>query len=179
MMIWMHSETSAQSRQKNDNCMYTVPKIEVYLCLNSHVWIPLLGIASLHYSDSWLHSLTMCFLNVSFQDSLFLNFTPWLKSVHIIYFQIGALVAQKYKLVRNKLHQHSKYWELRSLCVCAVHWWTEVAGYLAELLNRICLLKILLWCSSSFDRAWICRSYLGFRTIGPSILLSQYWTQWS
>jgi len=43
--------------------------------LNGYAWIQWLGIASSPYSDSYLHTLKLSFLNVSFQDSLSSNFT--------------------------------------------------------------------------------------------------------
>jgi hypothetical protein len=52
-----------------------------------------------------------------------------------------------------------KHWELRPHWVSTVHGWAGVAGHLAESLNRICLSRYLLCSSSSFDRAWACRSY--------------------
>ena len=53
-MVWMRSETSSQSGQRNDDCMHmhTVLKIEVHRSLNGYAWIQWLGIASSSYSDS-------------------------------------------------------------------------------------------------------------------------------
>jgi len=61
--------------------------------------------------------------------------------------------------VRIQLCLHSKHWELRSLWVSAAHGWGGVASHLAKSLSRICLLRISLSGSSSFERARTCRSY--------------------
>jgi len=74
-MEWIQKEMSYHSGQSNDGCMYIVLEIKVYWSLNGYAWIQWLGIASLSYSDSELHSSKLTFLNVSFQDSHSSNFT--------------------------------------------------------------------------------------------------------
>ena len=49
--------------------------IEVHQRLNGYAWIQWQGIAGSPYSDGKLHSLKLSFLNSSFQDSLYFNFT--------------------------------------------------------------------------------------------------------
>jgi hypothetical protein len=83
----------------------------------------------------------------------------WWKWVPIIWFQITVLAAETYKLVRIELSRNSKHWKQRPYWVSKVHGWAGVAGHLAELLNRICLLRFSLCSSTSFDRPWACRSY--------------------
>jgi hypothetical protein len=164
MTVWMHSETSSHSGQRNDDCMhpcssgelrftedYMVPIRFIHWGLQAHITLTV---------NCNLRSrlfITRPFMSCSLQTLLMMTI-GW----HNL-FSDSCFGGPNIQLVRIELSLHSKHWELRPLWVSVVHGGPGVAGHLVESQSRICLLRFSLSSCSLFDRARQCRSYFGIR----------------
>jgi len=150
--MWSHS------RPRNDDCMDAVPGIEVHQSVHGYAKIQSLGIVSSPYSDSSSHSSKLPFPHSSFQDSLSHRTSSLMEICSPNSSSDLGFGATNIHSVHIELCVHSHHCELSPLWESAVHGWVGVASHLAKSQSRICHLRVLLSCSSSFDRARTCRS---------------------
>jgi hypothetical protein len=152
--VWMHSETSSHSGQRNED------------------WMPTCSCRELRCTEDWM--VTIEFIHCRLHPRLTRTLDCNLRGCHCItrafrshslrtafMMRIGShnlfpdtrYGGPNLHLVIIELGLHSKHWELNHLWVSVVYGWAGVASHLVESLSRICLLRFLLSSCSPFDRA--------------------------
>jgi hypothetical protein len=153
--VWMQTETSSRSGQRNDDYMYACSSGELRYTADYMVMI--------RFIRSGLQARFTLKGNCNFRSCLFITRAFKSRSLRTsLIMEIGwhklfsdmSFGGTNIHFVRIELCLHSKHWEVRPLWVSVVHGWAGVAGHLVESLSRICLLrfslKILrLFCKSS------------------------------